>query len=62
MADELASAIQFCTTPKCYLLHYYYIFRKLELAGVDLDNAACSRLGNALYLEIHKGKEATDTS
>ena len=31
--DESMSAIQFCTTPKGGLLHYSYIFSKMELLG-----------------------------
>ena len=62
MADELMSDIPFCTTPKGYLLHNSYIFRKMELLGTEMKNLACSRLGTMLYLDIQKGKEATDTS
>ena len=62
MADELMSDIPFCTTPKGYLLHNSYIFRKMELLGTEMKNLACSRLGTMLYLDIQKGKEAMNTS
>ena len=57
-ADELMSAIQFFTTPKGYLLHYSYIFRKPDLLGTEMKNVDCSRLGTMLHLGIQKGEEA----
>ena len=56
------SAIQFRTTPKVYLPHYSYIFRKSDSLGTDVKNVACSRLGTMLHLEIQKGEEAMKTS
>ena len=61
MAYESMSAIQFCTTPKGYLPHYSYNFRKLESLGTEVNNVACSRLGTMLHLEILKVEEATKT-
>ena len=62
MADESMRAIQFPTTLKGDLLDQYYIFRKPEPFGIEMENVACSRLGNMLHLEIQKGKEAMNTS
>ena len=61
-ADEWMSAIQFRTTPKGYLPHYYYIFGIPEQLGTDMSNLECSRLGTMLYLDIQKGKEYMKTS
>ena len=36
MADESTSAMRFRTTPKGYLLHYSFIFRKPELLGIEI--------------------------
>ena len=56
------SAIQFFTTPKGDLPHYYYIFRKTEPLGIEMKNVVCSRLGTMLHLDIQNGKEAMKTS
>ena len=56
------SAIRFRTTPKGYLPHYSYIFRKPEPLGDDMKNVACSSLGTMLHLDIQKGKEAMKKS
>ena len=61
MAHESISAIQFCTTPKGYLPHYSYNFRKLESLGTEVKNFPCSRLGTMLHLDILKGEEAMKT-
>ena len=55
-------AIHFFTTPKGYLLHYSYIFRKPEKLGIEMKNVACLRLGKMLHLDTQKGKEAMKTS
>ena len=55
-ADESMSAIQFCTTTKVYLPHYYYIFRNPYPLGTETKNVACSRLRTMLHLDIQKGK------
>ena len=60
-ADESMSAIQFCTTPKGYLLHYYFISRKLEPLGTQMKNVVCLKLGTLLHLDIQKGEEAMKT-
>ena len=62
MENEPMSAIRFCTTPKGDLPHYSYIFRKPDPLGTDMKDVVLSRLGEMLYLEIQKGKEATKTS
>ena len=56
------SAIQFRTTPKGDLQHYYYIFRKLGQLVTEMKNVACSSLRTMLHLEILKGKDAVKTS
>ena len=61
-ADESMSAMQFRTTPKGYLPHYSYIFRKLKPLGAHMNNVVCSRLGAMLHLDIQKGKEAMKRS
>ena len=60
-ADESMIAINFFTTPKGDLPHYSYIFRNPEKLGTEMKNVVCSRLGNMLYLEIQKVKEAMNT-
>ena len=62
MADESMSAMQFCTTPKGDLPHYYYIFRKTDPLGTYMKNVAYSRLGTMLHLDIQKGEEAINKS
>ena len=62
MADESMSAIQFRTTLKGDLPHYFYIFRKLGQLVTEMKNVACSRLRTMLHLEILKGKDAVKTS
>ena len=52
------STIQFCTTPKGYLQHYYYIFRKSEPLGTDMNNVAADNV-TPRYL---KENEAMKTS
>ena len=61
-ADESMSAIRFCTTPKGYLPHYYFIFRNTEPLGTEMKNVACSILRTMLHIEIQNGKEAMKTS
>ena len=39
-ADELMSAMQFCTTPKGDLSHYSYICRNMEPLGTYMKNVA----------------------
>ena len=56
------SAIQFCTTPKRYLPHYYYVFRNPEPLETETKNVACLRLGKMLHLYIQKGEEAMKNS
>ena len=56
------SVIQFCTTPKGYLPHYSYIFRKPEILVTEMNNLMCYRLGKMLHLEIQKGEEDIRTS
>ena len=34
------------------------MFWNMEPLGMDIKNVSCSRLGNMLYLDIQKGKEA----
>ena len=41
---------------KGYLPHYVFIFSNTEPLGKELNNAAFSRLGTMLYLEIQKKK------
>ena len=53
--------MQFFTTPKIDLTHYYYIFSKSEILGTEMKNVVYSRLGMMLHLEIQKGKEAMET-
>ena len=60
-ADELMSAIIFCTTPKGDLTHFYYIFSRPEPFRTDMNNGACSRLGTILHLDIQKGNKAMKT-
>ena len=55
-------AILFRITPKGYLPHYSYIFRKPETLGTEIKNMAFSRLGTMLHLDIQKGKEAMKIS
>ena len=38
------------------------IFMKTKPLGTEMNNVACSRLGNMLHLEIKKGKEAMKAS
>ena len=59
---DAMSDILFCATPKGYLPHYSYIFRKPYKFGTNMDNLACSRLRTLLHLEIQKGKEDMKTS
>ena len=61
-SDESMSAILFQTTPKGGLPHYSYIFRNPYPLGEEVNNVACSRLGNMLYLDIQKGEEAIKTA
>ena len=61
-ADESISAIHFCITPKEYLPHYSYIFRKPDPLGTVIKNVACYRLGTMLYLGIQKGKDSMKSS
>ena len=61
MPDELMSAIRFRTTSNDGIPQYSYISRKPEALGVELNNAARSRLGDVLYLEIQKGEEEMKT-
>ena len=60
--DESTSAMRFWTTHKCDLPHYSCIFRKVEPLGMEMKNVVCSRIGDMLYLNIQKGKEATKTA
>ena len=60
-ADESMSVIQFLTTPKVDLPHYYYIFRNTEPLGTEMKNVMCSRLKTLLHLDIQKNKEAMKT-
>ena len=46
---------------KNILKHNSYIFRNPESLGTDINNVACSRLGNMLYVDTQKGKEAMNT-
>ena len=62
MADELMSAIRFCTTPKVDLTHYSFIFRKPDPFGTETKKVVCSRSGTMLHLYTQKGKEAMKTS
>ena len=48
------SSIRFCTTPKSYLPHYFYIFRKPDPLGTDIKNVDFSSSGTMLYLETQK--------
>ena len=61
-AYESMSAIQFCTAPKINLSRYSYIFSNTEPLGKEMNNVACSRLGNMFHLAIQKGKEAIKKS
>ena len=61
MEDDSMIAIQFCTTPKGDLLHYYYIIRKLDPLGTQMKNVDCSRLGTMLHLDLQKRKEVMKT-
>ena len=60
--DESMSAILFHTTPKGYLPHWSYLFRKPEPLGTETKNVVCLRLGTMLHLDIQKGKEYMKTS
>ena len=51
-ADASMSAIQFRTTPKLYLPHYSYIFRKPDPLGTEMKNVVCSSLGKMVHLDI----------
>ena len=62
MAEESMSDIQIRTTPKGYLPHDYYIFRKTEPLGTEMKNVACLSLGTMLHLDIQERKEAIKTS
>ena len=53
---ELMSVKHFCNTPKDYLPHYLFIFRKTETLGIYLQNVNYSRLGTMLYLKIKRGR------
>ena len=55
------SVTRFQTTPKGDPPHYSYIFRKTEPLGGNLNIAACSSLGDMLYLEIKNDKDAMNT-
>ena len=44
------SNIIFWGTPKDDLPHYSYIFKNLDLLGVELRNVVCYGLGTMLYL------------
>ena len=44
------------------LPHYAFVFGNLEPLGTELNNAACSRLGTMLYLEIQNRKEVMKAS
>ena len=61
-ADYSMSAIQFCTTPKGDLLHYFYILRKPDPLATEMNNMACLELGTMLHLEMKNGKETMKTS
>ena len=60
--DESMSSILFHNTPKGYLLHYSYIFKKPDPLGTEMNNADFSRLGSMLHLEIQKREEDMQTS
>ena len=55
------SVIQFCTTPKIYLPHYSYNFRKIGPLGTEMKNVTFSRLGMMLHLETQNCKEVMKT-
>ena len=55
--DESMSAIQFCTNPKGYLPHYFYIFINMDPLRKDINNVSCYRLGTMLHLDTQNGKE-----
>ena len=54
--------IRFQTTPKGDIPPYYYILSIPGPFGMELNNVACYRLGDMLYLEIQRGKEEMKTS
>ena len=49
-ADYSMSAIHFWTTPKGDIPQYLFIFSNLDPFGRELNNTACSRSVNMLYL------------
>ena len=62
MEDESMIVIRFWNTPKGDLPDYSCISRNPESSRIYSNNAECSRLGDMLYLETKKGKEATNTT
>ena len=57
VGDESMSAIHFRTTAKGNLPHLYYIFRKLDPLGTELNKVACSVTEALLLIGLHMGKE-----
>ena len=53
--------IRFWYIPKVDLTKYSCLFRRVEPLGTKLKNMAHNRLGNILYLEIHKSNEVKKT-
>ena len=62
MVDESMSYIRFQTTPKACLPPYSYKFMNLESLGTYINNVACYKLGNMLYLDIKKRKGTMKTA
>ena len=59
--DELMSDIHFCTTCKGDIPHQFFIFRKKEILGMELNNMVCYSSRTMLYLYIQNGKYVMNT-
>ena len=60
VVNESMSAILFWKTAKGGLFHLYYIFRRTEPLGTELENVDCSVTGDFIFIELQRGKEGTN--
>ena len=61
MANELMSSIRFWTTPKGDMPQYSFILSNQDPLVAVLNNYACPRLGNMLYLDIQEVEKLMNT-